>query len=111
MQPGPTAAHPGTRGLIVAEWIGIVVSVLSLAVAGLLAWIWQLWSSHNELKLHLAQNYLSRPDHEKAQDASERRIRRMERMLQVMYGMTVQIAAKLDVRVASSDPFSAADEE
>lgn len=94
-----------------AEWIGMVVGVLSIAVAGLIAWIWQLWSSHNAHKLHVAEKYVGREEHDKAQESSERRMRRMERMLQVMYGMTVQIAAKLDVRVANSDPFAAMEDD
>lgn len=93
------------------EWIGIVISVLTIAVAGLLAWIWQLWSSHNDLKLNVAQNYVARAEHDRAQEAIEHRIRRMERMLNVMYGITVQIAAKLDVRINSADPFAGNEDE
>ncbi len=84
---------------MVSEWVGIVVGALSLAVAGLLAWIWQLWTSHNDLKLHVAANYVPRNDHTGDRSAADERMSRIERAQQRQYELLLRVAAKLDVRV------------
>lgn len=85
-----------------AEWVGTVVGALSLAVAGLLAWIWQLWTSHNDLKLHVAANYVPRSDHTVDGSARDERMMRIERQQQRQYELLLRVAAKLDVRTTGN---------
>lgn len=82
-----------------SEWIGIVVSVLSVAVAGLVAWIWQLWSSHNAHKLQVATEYINRSEHHSLKSEIGERIEALQRSQQQEYALLVQIAAKVGVQV------------
>lgn len=82
-----------------AEWVGIVVGVLSVSMAGLLAWIWQLWSSHNAHKLTVATEYLSRVEYHSLKTEVGERIEALQRAQQQEYALLVQIAAKVGVHV------------
>ncbi|GAB2619800.1 hypothetical protein [Novilysobacter erysipheiresistens] len=37
---------------------GFLISLLGAAVVGLVAWVWSLWRSHNDLKLKVAEEYV-----------------------------------------------------
>jgi hypothetical protein len=44
----------------VDEVLRIVVPVLSVAVAGLVTWVWALWQSHNDFRLKVTEEYIRR---------------------------------------------------
>lgn len=80
-----------------ADWVAIVVGVLSAAVAGLVAWIWQLWSSHNAHKLQVATEYISRVEYHSLKTELGERIDALQKSQQQEYALLVQIAAKVGV--------------
>jgi hypothetical protein len=73
----------------VAMWLlGILVSIMVPAVVGLLAWVWSLWQSHNNLKLKVAEEY------PKAQALSD-----IKRDIESLRDVVYRIALKMDVPV------------
>lgn len=42
--------------------MSIAVAILSIGVPGLVAWIWQLWLSHQRHQIHIAENYYKKSE-------------------------------------------------
>ncbi|MBP8274346.1 MAG: hypothetical protein KAY59_07920 [Acidobacteria bacterium] len=89
-----------------AEWVGIVVGVLSVAVAGLVAWIWQLWSSHNAHKLQVSEHYIRRAEYQSLKAELTENMQALQRAQQQEYALLVQVAAKVGVPVNTAGPWA-----
>ena len=85
--------------------IEVAVTLLAVVVPLLLGWIWQLWTSHNDLKLNVAENYVHKDHHQKSEEASDKRMVRVERLSQRTYEIMLQVAAKLGVSLPQQHGF------
>lgn len=42
--------------------ISIFIPIASAGIIGLVVWVWTLWISHNNHKLHVAESYAKKPE-------------------------------------------------
>lgn len=71
----------------------VMIKILTPAVAGLLAWVWALWRSHNDLRLKVAEECLKTNSLQEVKDE-----------LHALRDVVYRIAVKMDVPVFT-EPF------
>jgi hypothetical protein len=62
------------------------------AIIGQTCWIWALWSSHNNLRLNVAENYIKKDE-----------LASVQRELRTLTGLMYKIAGRLGVPVADDN--------
>ena len=68
----------------------VVIAVLSIAVPGLVGWVWALWVSHHALKVKIAEEYLRNES-----------LNELKKEIHELRSIVYRIALKMEVPVFS----------
>lgn len=77
-----------THGGRMTELQSFITYLAGAGVVGLVVWVWALWNSHNQHKLHVAENYIKSED-----------VDAIRRDLDIVKNVMFEIAGKLGVTV------------